>query len=88
MELVTEVQIGLDSRFIFIGLDGREIDGEGVIGKSLYVGDYGALLKELQELRKDKARKDYLIDLFLRGTSIGKVSDKQIDAAIAKQKGE
>ena len=62
MELVTEVQIGLDSRFIFIGLDGREIDGEGAIGKSLYIGSYDALIKELHELRKEKARKQYLID--------------------------
>ena len=32
------------------------------VGKSLYSGDYDALIKEIHELRKEKARKQYLID--------------------------
>ncbi len=62
MELVTEIQIGLDSRFIFIGNDRVEIDEKKIIGKSLYVGDYESLLKELHELRKDKKRLQFMIE--------------------------
>ena len=84
MECVAIVKRNSAGQIFIEDADGNSFDMSKHVGKSLYTGDYGALIKELHELRKEKARKKYLIDLFLRGTSIGKLSDKQIDDAIAK----
>ena len=62
MEWIGTVQRRLGGRVFIEDEDGNELSALEHVGKSLYVGDYDALLKELHELRKEKARKQYLID--------------------------
>ena len=84
MECIGKVECRSDGHVFVEDNDGNELSALEHVGQSLYVGDYDALLKELRELRKDKERKQYLIDLFGRVTTLGDLSDAAIDAAIAK----
>ena len=89
MEWIGTVQRRFGGRVFIEDEDGNELNELEHVGKSLYVGDYDALIKELNELRKDKARKQYLIDLFRRVTTFDnfqgyEAEDSAIDAAIAK----
>ena len=62
MECIGKVECRSNGHVFVEDNDGNELNALEHVGQSLYVGDYGALLKELHELRKDKARKQYLVD--------------------------
>jgi hypothetical protein len=62
MECIGKVVRMSDGHVFVAGNDGDELNVFPHVGQSLFTGDYDALLKELHELRKDKARKQYLID--------------------------
>ena len=62
MECVAIVKRNSSGQIFIEDANGNSFDKTKHVGKSLYTGDYDALLKELHELRKDKARKQYLID--------------------------
>ena len=79
MECIGKVVRMSDGHVFVADRDGNELNVLEHVGKYLYVGDYGALL---QELRKEKERKQYLIDLLGRVATLGKLSDSDIDEAI------
>ena len=62
MECIAKVKRNSAGQIFIEDADGNSFDMSKHVGQSLYVGDYDALIKELHELRKEKARKQYLID--------------------------
>ena len=59
MECVAIVKRNSAGQIFIEDANGNSFDMSKHVGQSLYAGEYDALLKELNELRKDKARKQY-----------------------------
>jgi hypothetical protein len=62
MECIGKIMRMPDGHVFVADNDGNELNVVQHVGQSLYVGDYDALLKELHELRKDKARLDFMVE--------------------------